>query len=399
MPTASPDRRVRTREWVSWSLAASTLVLVAIQLVATSAAPTASRLAALCMATVFAGAGAALMTHQPENPVSWLVVLPAVYFAGGAAADLASVQLTGPAHLWALWVGQALFAATVFPLAALLPLLFPTGRPPSPRWRWAVPVGVLGVVLLTIGNATSPTLLHDLGVTGVTADARNPAAVVPVLVSEVALAVGLALFVVAFVTGVAAAVARSRRAEGIERQQLRWFARAGGGALVGWVGAIALEELGRQELSGLAFGAGLSLMPLGITVAVLRYRLYDLDRVVSRTLTWASVSGVLAVVYVGIVVGAQGVLGGREVPDVVVAGSTLLVAGLVRPLHGHLQVVVDRRFNRARVAAEQVVGDFALRLRDEVDHAAVEGALRGAVVGAVAPASAWVWTPPRDDTG
>lgn len=391
MPT-SPERRARAREWVVWGGALLLLALTVGEVVSGRAAPVAKVLV-LVTAAAFIGSGAVLLARRPENPVSWLLALPPLYFAGDAVGDVGVALLDGRPELWVRWAEQALFAPTMFTVAALLPVLFPTGRAPTPRWRWVVVAGTVGAIGLSIGNAMAPDLLS-----AVDGGLENPAAVLPDGVADVLLGVGLAAFLAGFLGGVVAMVVRTRRASGIERQQLRWVARAGVGALVAWGAAGILESRG-VSFSGEVFVAGLALLPVATAVAVLRYRLYDLDRVVSRTITWASVSGVLGVVYVVVVVGVQGLLGGREVPDVVVAGSTLLVAGLVRPVHGRLQVVVDRRFNRARVTAQRVVDDFTAHLRDQVDPVTVELALRRAVVGAVAPASAWVWTAGGEGTG
>lgn len=377
--------RAGTWERLVWGVAVVLLGLTVGE-VATGTAVPVAKVLVLLTTVAFVGSAAALLAHRPDNPISWLLALPPLFFAGGAIGDLGVALVDGPAEVWVRWGQQALFAPTMFTVAALLPVLFPTGRPPTRRWRWVVVVGIVGASGLTVGNAVSPDLLSHVG-----AGVENPA-VLPAPVPGLLLGVGVAGFLVAFLGGVVAASVRARRATGIERQQLRWVARAGLGALVAWGVAVILESRG-APVSGELFVAGLALLPVAVAVAVLRYRLYDLDRVVSRTLTWTAVSGVLGLVYVGVVVGAQGLLGGREVPDLVVAATTLVVAGLVRPLHARLQVVVDRRFNRARVTADRVVAEFGLRLRDEVDHAAVVRSLRTAVGTAVAPASVWLWSP------
>lgn len=385
-------RTARRREWVLWPAAAIIIAVVLLH-TATGTAPVLGRALGLLFAVVFTLAGTTLLVHRPGNAVSWLVALPSLYFLGEALGALIAPRVSGATLPWVVWAQQVLFAPTVFPVAALLPLLFPTGRPAGRRWRWPVGLGVVGVVLLTVGNGLAPDLLHDLGMDRLPARAANPVAALPEAVTGGLLALGAIAFVVAFVAGVASLVVRTRRASGVERQQLRWFSRAASVSLATWVAAITLEAFGRQDLGGLLFGSGLSLLPAAVAVAILRYRLYDLDRLVSRTIAWSVVSGVLVLVYLSLVLVSQRLVGDRDVPDLVIASSTLLVAALIRPVHRRAQVLVDRRFNRSRLVSEQVVADFAMRLRDEVDRAAVQHALHDAVASSVAPASVRVWLP------
>lgn len=375
-----------------WPLAALALAVVVAGAV-TGTGPLFDRVTSVAFGLAFIVSGALLVVHRPDNPVSWLVTLPVLYFVGDVVADAVREVVGEGARLWVLWAEQALFAPTVFPVAALLPLLFPTGRPPTPRWRWAVPTGVAAVTLLTIGNATAPDLLLDLGLDGVPADLANPAAVLPVPVAGLALTLGSTAFVTAFLTGVAAIVVRARRASGVERQQLRWFARAAALALTGWLLAVVLEGLGHQDLGGPAFGTGLSLLPVAVAVAILRFRLYDLDRVVSRTITYALVTAVLVSVYAGMVVAAQRVVGrGGEVSDVAIAASTLTAAALFRPVLSRLRALVDHRFNRTGEQARRSAAEFGQRVRDEVDLHSLTHDLQQAVTKALQPTHVAVWT-------
>lgn len=381
-----PGRVRRSREWLVWTIAVLALATTAVE-VAGSSAGTVSRVLVLVAATAFIGSGAVLVSHRPDNPVSWLLALPPLYFAGDGVGDVGVAVLEGSAEAWVRWAEQSLFAPTMFTVAALLPVLFPTGRPPTPRWRWVVGVGALGAAGLAVGNAIAPDLLSE-----VESGLANPAAVAPEGVATAVLTGGLVCFVVAFLGGVASLVVRAHRATGVERQQIRWVARAGVGALLGWVLAGTLESRD-VRFSGELFVLGLALLPVAVAVAVLRYRLYDLDRLVSRTLAWAGVSGILAVAYVAVVLAAQGLLGTRELPDAVVAGSTLLAAATVRPLHSRVQRLVDRRFNRSRVGAAAAVDGFGQRLRDEVDLDSIAHELRGVVATTLAPRVVTVWTP------
>lgn len=327
------------------------------------------------------GAGATLLSRRPGHPVSWLVWLPALYLGLEATAEVVERTVgDGSALVWARWAAGAAWAASFPPLAIFLPLLFPTGRPPSPRWRWVLWTGGASVVLLTFGNATAGDLLDDRA---------NPALVGGPL-PEVALAVGGVLMVVSFVMAAASSVVRFRRSSGVERQQLRWFVRAAAVVPVAFGVAIALEHGPYSRVGGVLLACALGLLPVAVAVAVLRYRLYDIDRVVSRTVAWAVLSALLAGVYAVVVLTAQALVGG-DVPDLVIALATLTAAALVRPLQRRVQRVVDRRFNRSRYDAEVIAGEFGQRLRDDFEPDHVAHQLAAAVGRAVGPSAMSLW--------
>jgi hypothetical protein len=203
----------------------------------------------------------------------------------------------------------------------------------------------------------------------------------------------------ALLLAVAAVIVRLRRSEGIERAQLKWFVAAI--FAVGSFVTLAFVDGGLDI--GLAAGtnptffdvlavASLSLPPIAVGVAILRYHLFEIDRIISRTLSWALVTGLLGAVFVGIVVGLQALstkVTGTN--TLAVAASTLVVAAAFQPLRRRVQVGVDRRFNRARYDAERTTDAFAAQLRDEVDLARLSAALVETVNEAVRPASATVW--------
>jgi len=193
------------------------------------------------------------------------------------------------------------------------------------------------------------------------------------------------------VLGVAAVVSRYRRGAGVEREQLRWFVAAVLLAVV----PITVSPLGGGPVAFLLAVFGLLLVPVSVWIAVTRYRLYEIDRLISRGLSWAVVSGLLVAVYAGAILLLQTVLGdviGGQ--TVAVAGSTLLAAALFQPLRRRVQTAVDHRFNRARYDAERTTTDFAERLRDEVDVDHLRTALAATANGAVHPSGVGVWLRP-----
>lgn len=328
------------------------------------------------------GSGAVLVARRPDHPVGWLLWLPALYLGLEATAEVVERTVgAGPQLTWARWAAAASWPCSFVPLGTHLPLLFPTGAPPTRRWRWVLWTGAASLALLTVANAVNPDLLPS--------DA-NPVGLEGALPEVISL-VGGVLMVVSFVAAVASALVRFRRSTGVERQQLRWFARIAALVPPVWVVAIAFERGPNADVSGLVLAAVLGLLPVTVAVAVLRYRLYDIDRIVSRTVGWALLTALLGAVYASLVVTAQALVG-RDVPDVVIALATLSTAALFQPLRRRVQDAVDRRFNRARYDAAATVAAFGQRLRDEFepDHVAAE--LTAATRRAVGPSSLGLWT-------
>jgi hypothetical protein len=198
-----------------------------------------------------------------------------------------------------------------------------------------------------------------------------------------------------FAVGVLSAVLRYRRATGVERLQLRWLMTSIAFALAALVaGLVGFAIVGAQVglLVWIPAAVAYPTIPLAVGVAVMRYRLFDIDRIISRGLSWAVLSGLLLAVYVGAVVLLQSLLGGVTQGDTVaVAGSTLLAAALFHPLRRRIQAVVDHRFNRARYDAERTAIDFAERLRDEVDLESLSGDIADVVDTALRPTKIGVW--------
>ena len=331
----------------------------------------------------FAIVGFIVARKQPRNPIGWIMLALAPIFELSADAGMYSVYIYHLGHT-NLPLGRLAVALTQLwvALLVLLPLpvmLFPDGRLESRRWRWALWVYLAVCVLILISTAIADvgafTDQHiQVDSTGeLTAYNQNAghnlaASLFPVY----------ALLALAFVLRQFFAY---RRAKAERREQLKWL-MAGG--TIGIVAIASTLTLG----AGAGF-IGIIAVPVGIGIGILKYRLYDIDRLISRTLSYAIVTGLLVGIYIGLVT-----LATRALPlssPIGVAASTLTVAALFSPLRRRAQRLVDRRFNRARYDAEATIAAFATRLRDEVDLERVQHDLLDVVRSSVEPSHAAVW--------
>jgi hypothetical protein len=338
--------------------------------------------------------------RKPGNPLGWILLsatavttlaTDASYYAvadyrlhhGGLPLGWVAL-LAQPSA----WLGLVLFG--------LVFLLFPDGQPPSRRWRWVVWVYAgTGLVLMvwtaaiTVGAIIGHHVQVDSGGQLYLISGNDPAAGL----WNAALTAVFLLVAVCLVASLAGQVASWRRSSGERRQQLKWLA-AGTASLV--VGAVISTVVGlgtptgTTGLSDAMFVAGLFVFSLCMGVAVLRYRLFDIDRVISRTLAYAIVTGLLVGVYAGIVLLVTEVLGFHH-STVAVAAATLAAAALFNPVRRRVQTMVDRRFNRARYDADRVIAAFAARLQDAVDLDAVRVDLASSVQQTLEPAHISVW--------
>ena len=337
--------------------------------------------------------GTVIAWRRPENRVGRLLqtsgVLVAAAFVGYFVAAI-RMETSGPNDVmggvagW--WASSTLFLAiyTAFPL---LGLLFPDGRLPGPRWRLPVAGITLAIIACcSLFAVAAGSLGPDLP--------NNPFGLiaVPAPLWNAASTLGTVLLVVSMALGVGAVVVRWRRGGARERSQLKWLAAA---ILVSAIlFSVSFGGSSDEETSPLAIvGIGsASLIPIAIGVAVLRYRLYDIDRIISRSVGWAIVTGILIAVFGGLVVGLQGLLGGvTQGSTLAVAASTLVAFALFQPVRRRVQQEVDRRFDRARYDGERLAQAFSSRLRDEVDLAAIGHSLLATAHEAVRPADAAVW--------
>jgi len=408
MAVMPPAQRTWPRRWpgvVAWALWLLTmLILVAIpwldRLLRQAGRPELEQwdvrpgVAAVSAATV----GAVLAARRPRHPVGWLLLAQVMSsLATGAAAQYLAWGLLDPAgRLPAtrqVALGYPATAGGGLILLGFVLLLTPTGRLPSPRWRWGarvmvgVPVALLVAVLLAPGpvDPSQQVLAGPF-------DLRGLGGVV-LVVNRLA----LAFTTLAVVACAGSLVNRLRRASGVERQQLRWVAYAAAlvvpAAMVGLVGM----ALGSSEVLTWAITAWVAGLPLAIGAAVLRYRLYDLDRIVSRTLAYGLLSVLLGGGYAAVVL-ALGRLLGRD-SSLVVAGATLAMAAAFQPARRRIQQAVDRRFNRRRYDAAQTVQAFSTRLREEIDLDSLTRELLAVVEQKLQPKVASLWLRPQPPSG
>jgi hypothetical protein len=258
-------------------------------------------------------------------------------------------------------------------------LVFPDGRLPSPRWRWAAWLAGAGVAVMTLGMAAS-TLGDPVRI----ALSEEEPGGLPGLVLDVSVIAAAASFLAALVS----LAQRWRRARGNEREQLKWVAFAAGLALVA---NIVLQIF---QLPGLGL-VGVVLVPVGAAVAILRYRLYDIDRIISRTLGYGLLTALLGLVYVaGVFVSGRLLNPGGKPSGLAVAASTLAVAALFQPARRRVQAAVDRRFNRARYDAARTVAAFSARLRDQIDLDTLSTELLAVVDQTMEPTQVSFWLRP-----
>jgi hypothetical protein len=349
---------------------------------------------ALVIGVPCAAVGALIARRQPWNPIGWLFLVIAVcLFLGTGGGDYAYLGYRVGHHLPLGPVAVVLDQVWGPGLELLLVvvLLFPDGRLPSRFWRWALRAyGVLYLALLTAhAAATADALIgHPIRVdsSGGLSAVDNPAGWFKTVQNP--LTAGLIVLSVSFI---GRQVLSWRRSSGERRQQLKWLASGAATSLLSVVLATSgagLPGTFLQWVSGLAW-FGIAALPLSIGVAILKYRLYEIDRIISRTLAYAIVTGLLIGVYAGLVLLATHVLAFQT--PVAVAGSTLAAAALFTPVRRRVQRIVDRRFNRARYDADRTIAAFAGRLQDAVDLDTVTADLTGVVHTALEPAHMWLW--------
>jgi hypothetical protein len=343
-------------------------------------------LAAVSAAT----AGAVLASRRPRHPVGWLLLVVGASLAlGGVAPAYAAYGLLArpgalpAAHAVARsWPITVVIAQTA---ASFVLLLTPTGSLPSPRWRWwaRVTVAAASILLVALAVARGP-LDPRYQLLGGPFDYRGQGGVL-LVVNQLALAVTT----LAVVVGAGSLVVRFRRAHGVERQQLRWVAWAAALAVVGAVVALGGLAAGATAVVTWAISLSFAVLPLAIGAAILRYRLYDLDHIISRTLGYGLLTVLLGGGYAAVVLGLSQLLG-RDSP-LVVAGATLAVAALFGPARRRIQAAVDRRFNRRRHDTAEAIAAFGDRLHQQIDLDSLTVELLAVVDQTMQPTQASLW--------
>src|SRR5215204_4909293 len=343
--------------------------------------------------------GALVASRRPENPVGWLLCLYGIaisisYFCAEYAIYALLAQPNSlPAGEAPVWIVSWILPI-IIGLQAFLYLLFPTGRLPSRRWRWvAWLTGTLVLVGVISGAFSTGALMGILG------PIRNPLGIEGFTGVYIALVVIISTVALGVV--VLSVFMRLRHATGVERQQIKWFAYAAAASVIAgglaYLPPIVVDTPLWFERTGFALNiAFIPAIPIAIGIAILRYRLYDIDLLINRTLVYGSLTATLAAVYAGSVVGLQAalrILTGQESTLAVVA-STLAIAALFSPLRHRVQGFVDRRFYRSKYDARKTLEGFSAKLRDETDLDAVDNELVGVVRETMQPAHVSLWLRP-----
>jgi hypothetical protein len=385
--------------WVAWSMLAVYLVgmVAAISLSVANGTfqPDAAGQVGLALGfSAFMVVGALIVAHRPSNAIGWIFsAIGLLAFTALLAVEYATyAYVTRPGSLpgatLAAWYGSWPWVPAIALALIFTPLLFPTGRLLSPRWRpiaWLAGAATAAFMLLgalgpELDLARDHAIANPIGVAWAENSEESP--VVPTL------------SVLLVVSGLAAAgslVLRFRRSRGEERQQLKWFTYA-----VALLPLFVLADFLPGSGGSLLSAVPLVLLPVAVGVAILRYRLYDIDRLINRTLVYGLLTALLAGVYAGTVLVLGQVFGGvgKDPPSWAVAGATLAVAALFQPARRRIQAVVDRRFNRRKYDAARTVEVFSVRLRDEVDLDALAAELLTVANQTMQPTTMSLWLRP-----
>ena len=397
--TQSPNPGLAAgRFWVPSPRLASLLGIAAVLLVGVAVPLTivSRNLSQGVVVLPFGIVGYVVARRAPRNPIGWILIGLTLAFLlsadGGSYAVL--FYRHGEHGLPLARVGVFLAAWWIW-LLLMLPLpiaLFPDGRL-SRRWRWVVWAYLAVCAVIVAGStwqdATGIVAAHirvDSNGELVSASSSTPVAVK---------AVTAFCYIGFCLAAVGRQVASYRRSQGEHRQQLKWLLSGGAISIGGLLLAMGISNsnVAVLQVVGLLGFISIAALPIGIGVGILKYRLYEIDRLISRTISYVIITGLLAGVFIGIVVLATDVLPFSS--PVAVAASTLAAAGLFNPLRRRVQHRVDRRFNRARYDAEAVVAAFAQRLREAVDLETVHRELVAAVTGAVQPGHTSLWIKPH----
>ena len=401
----------RTATWLAWSLWALSVTLTALSLLLLALIRSHPGIHVFdwwlgnSTIVIDATVGAVVASRRPENPVGWLLCLSGVATSTSTFASQYAIYAllaqpnsipAGEAMAWiAAWTLPIMNGVQVFYL-----LLFPTGRLPNRRWRCLAWLTVAYILVGGIAAAFSPgaylgslgPIRNPLGIEGLTPIFK---AVLYTMSPALFLAAAFSLFV------------RLRRAVGVERQQLKWLAYAAGGLVICsilLIITIALDTPRWYEWVANAIVVVVTPgVPVAIGIAILRFRLYDIDILINRTLVYGSLTVTLALVYFGGVTATQALFriltDQQELPQLAVVISTLVIAALFNPLRRRIQSFIDRSFYRSKYDAAKTLEGFSTKLRDETDLKALRGDLEGVVRETMQPSHVSLWLRPHSDVG
>jgi len=352
----------------------------------------------------FAVVGAVLVAKRSTNLIGWIMavvaLMMATFRAGGAYATYVMATRGQPDALavFGSWIGLWFWGLILALAVIYLPLLFPDGRLPSRRWLPVAVLAGIGTLSMVILGALTDTLALDTGVENPRYRIENPIGIEGLGLVEDLPIFGVlnGLLLVGVVGAGVSVVVRFRRSRGVERQQMKWFVYAAALILL----APVVDQL-PDFVNGVWFALVLIATSTAIGIAVLRYRLYDIDLVINRTLVYGPLTAMLVLFYLGGVVSLQYVfrtLTGQE-SQIAIVASTLAIAALFNPLRRRVQAFVDRRFYRRKYDAAKTLAAFGAKLREETDLEALSDELVGVVRSTMQPEHASLWLrPPRDRT-
>jgi hypothetical protein len=344
--------------------------------------------------------GALIVSRHPKHPIGWLFLaaglanaLLSLFFGYGSYA-LAVHPPRLPGGVVASWLSDVIWLPSVAVSTTFLFLLFPSGALPSPRWRSVAWAAIVGTSLVALTLVFEPTLYSQ---PDIKAPLALPKAAEPML--GLAGTVGFFLWAGATLAAVVSLILRLRRASGEQRLQIKWVAFAALASIVVLIPAFILESP-----EALTFLEGLALLgiPASVGIAILKYRLYDIDRIINRTLVYAALTALLVGVYVGAAVGLGALIRSitsQENSSLVIASSTLAVAALFGPARRRIQGFIDRRFYRRKYDAVRTLEDFSTRLREQVDLDSLASELLGVVRETMQPAHVTLWLRSREESG
>lgn len=399
----------RKSTWFAWGLCAVTLALLVVNFptLAAEGGNTSDPLATVndilfvLYLGIFNVVGALIIANQPRNTIGWLLILIGTPLAVlgfiPPLAQLESLWKQGSLSLelfgFLIWVNSWSWWFLFGPLFLVLQL-FPTGRPLSPRWRWVIVLLAIAflyfIVFSGLGTSFEAAELESL--------IPNPIGFLSVEALELLLLPFYALLVSTAVLSATAVVLRYVRGNTIERQQLKWFLSACALFVIIYLVTI-LTNTKESELNSLIFNLTVFAFPISIGIAILRYRLFDIDIIIRRTLTYALVTALLAFVFFGSVILLQQVfsgISGQSQNELVTVLSTLAIAALFVPVRNRIQSEIDKRFNRKKYDAQRVLNDFANTVRDETDLEKLTVRLMQVVDDTMQPKTVSIWLKPEE---
>jgi hypothetical protein len=401
----------RVATWLAWSLCALCGALAAACLIFSllnghtlyemvlTGIPTTVIL--LTQMVSFSVVGGLIASHRPENPIGWLFCAAALFYGIEIAGEEYAIYalFTNPDSLplgaELAWLTEWIWVPAFGIILVFLPLLFPDGHLPSRRWRGVGWLGGLSIGLICVLTSIvlwperGPALLQLEGFGGEVEEWRSA-------ISEWVLQLGGPMLLVAGLGAVISLFVRFRRARGDERQQIKWFASAAALTLA-WilVAEVIVAEQQPGEIVALSGLLVIASIPVATGIAILRYRLYDIDRIINRTLVYGSLTVMLALLYFGGVSAIQALFGAltgqEEQPQLAIVVSTLVIAALFNPLRRRIQSFIDRSFYRSKYDAAKTLEAFSAKLRDETDLDALSDDLTSVVSETMQPAHVSLW--------